>query len=183
MILFINACVRRNSRTKRLAEYLLSAWNEKVTEIRPVELKLPPVDEDYLQTRDELVGRQDFQHPMFQLACQFASADSIVIAAPYWDFSFPAALKQYFEQISVPGITFEYTQSGYPRGLCKAKRLYYVTTSGGAGVPEEYGFGYVQALAKNLYGIPEVRLILAEGLDLDGADPDAILKDCISFLY
>ena len=34
---------------------------------------------------------------MFDLAGQFAGADTIVIAAPFWDLSFPAALKQYMQ--------------------------------------------------------------------------------------
>ena len=61
---------------------------------------------------------------MFELARQFAAADQIVIAAPYWDLSFPAALKQYFEQINVLGITFAYTPEGVPKGLCRARKLY-----------------------------------------------------------
>ncbi len=63
-----------------------------------------------------------------------------------------------------------------PVGLCKAKRLYYVTTAGGCYVPEEFGFGYVKALAQNFYGIQDVRVIQAVGLDVVGADVEAILR-------
>ena len=59
---------------------------------------------------------------MFSLAKEFAIADTIVIAAPYYDLSFPAMLKQYFEQINVLGVTFTYSDSGIPEGLCKARR-------------------------------------------------------------
>lgn len=100
-----------------------------------------------------------------------------MIAAPYWDLSFPASLKQYFEHINALGITFTYTPEGIPKGLCKAKELYYVTTSGGNYVPGEYGFGYVEALAQRYYGIQDVRLIQTVSLDLDGADPEQILKE------
>ena len=113
---------------------------------------------------------------MFELARQFAEADTIVIAAPYWDFSFPVVLKQYFEQINILGITFRYTPAGVPEGLCRAQNLTYITTAGGNIVPEEYGFGYVRALAQNFYGIPNVRLIKATGLDIIGADVEAIIK-------
>ena len=44
-------------------------------------------------------------------------------------------------------------------------------------MPHEYGFSYVKALAENYYGIPDVRLIQAVGLDLDGADPEQILQE------
>jgi len=50
-------------------------------------------------------------------------------------------------------------------------------TAGGTYVPGEFGFGYVETLAKNFYGISEVRLIRAVGLDIDGADPERILAE------
>ena len=112
---------------------------------------------------------------MFSLARQFADAETIVIAAPYWDLSFPASLKQYFEQINVTGITFRYTEEGFPQGLCRADRLFYVTTAGGCYVPEEFGFGYIKALAQNFYDIQDIRLIKASGLDIDGADVNDIM--------
>lgn len=77
--------------------------------------------------------------------------------------------------MNVVGITFRYTEEGIPVGLCKAERIYYVTTAGGYYVPADFGFGYVKALAENYYGIHDVRLIEASGLDIYGADVDAIL--------
>ena len=47
---------------------------------------------------------------------------------------------------------------------------------GGPVYSDAYGYGYVKALAQTFYGIPETDLICAEGLDLDGADPEAILQ-------
>ena len=176
MLLFINACVRKKSRTKRLADLFLAKRNKPFQEIRLQEVEFPVFDEEFLKRRDRLIMEQDFSNPMFDLARQFADADDIVIAAPFWDLSFPAALKQYFEQINVLGVTFLYTPEGMPKGLCRAKSLTYITTAGGNAVPEEFGFGYVKALAQNFYGIPDVRLIKAEGLDIVGADTEAILQ-------
>ncbi len=115
---------------------------------------------------------------MFEYAGQFARADAIVIAAPFWDLSFPALLKVYLEQVNVIGLTFRYTQEGIPEGLCRADTLYYVTTAGGEFFPESYGFGYVDALAKNFYGIGNTELIKATGLDIDGAQTERILLEC-----
>ena len=176
MTLFINACVRAGSRTKRLADRFLSELNGPYEEVRPAEIIFPVADEDFLIKRDSLIMERRFDDPAFDLARQFASADEIVIAAPFWDLSFPAALKQYFEQINVLGVTFYYTPQGEPRGLCRAERLTYITTAGGDFFPEEYGFGYVRALAQNFYGIKDVRLIKATGLDIAGADTEAILS-------
>ena len=169
----------RNSRTKKIADHLLSETGEQVEEIRLSEIVFPNADEDFLLKRDKLVLSGAFDDPMFSLARQFARADTVVIAAPFWDLSFPAALKQYFEQINVTGITFRYSEEGVPVGLCRASKLYYVTTAGGCFFPGEYGFGYVKALAQSFYGISDVELIKAVGLDIVGADEKRIIQDCI----
>ena len=175
MILFVNACVRGQSRTKRLADCLLAKLGDTVEELRLSGVSFPAADEAFIRERDRLIAAAEFDNPLFGMARQFAGADQIVIAAPFWDLSFPAALKQYFEQINVLGITFRYTPEGFPQGLCRAKKLYYVTTAGGGYFPEEYGFGYVKALAQSFYGIPDVALISATGLNIDGADVEQIL--------
>ena len=176
MILLIDACVREGSRTRRLARRLLSGLGGSVEALRLSGVDYPMADEAFLNQRDGLIAASDFEAPMFDLARQFARADQIVIAAPYWDLSFPAALKQYFEQINVVGVTFRYSPEGIPQSLCRAQKLFYVTTSGGPIFSDAFGFGYVEALAKGFYQIPEVRCVKAEGLDIVGADVEAILR-------
>jgi len=75
-------------------------------------------------------------------------------------------------------VTYRHDLPLHGGGLCAAERLYYVTTAGGAFFPEEYGFGYVRALAESFYGIKDCRLIKAVGLDIWGADEEKILADC-----
>ena len=177
MILFINACVRKQSRTLVLAKRLLDDLGGSIKEIRLEAVEFPIVDEEFINRREALKDAGKYDDPMFSLGRDFAEADSIVIAAPYYDLSFPAMLKQFFEQINVLGLTFTYSESGIPTGLCKAKSLYYVTTAGGPIISDEFGFGYVKALAENFYGIEEVFQIKAEGLDIVGADTEAILEE------
>ena len=50
-----------------------------------------------------------------------------------------------------------------------------MTTAGGPIFSNDYGFGYVKALAEGFYHIPKVSLIQAEGLDIEGADVEGIL--------
>ena len=176
-LLFINACVRAESRTRRLADILLQKLNESYDEVCLKDISFPVVDEGFLDERARLASEEEFSNPMINLAKQFAEAEEIVIAAPYWDLSFPAALKQYLEQINVVGITFKYSEEGIPIGLCKATRLFVVSTAGGFYAPEEYGFGYIKALAENYYGNKDVRHIKALGLDIVGADEEKILLD------
>ena len=176
-ILYINACVRKASRTKRLADQLISCLKGETEEVRLEEMRFGISDERFLAERDRLLAAGEYDHAMFAPARSFAAADLIVIAAPFWDLSFPAALKQYFEQINAIGITFRYTETGAPQGLCKAKKLYYVTTAGGPIGSDAFGYGYVKALAQTFYGIPDTEMISAEGLDMVGADTELILQD------
>lgn len=176
-ILYVNACIRKNSRTKILAEKLLSRLERPFEEVRLEEIDFPVFNEAFNDTRDRLIAQGDLQDPLFELARQFSEAETIVIAAPYWDLSFPAMLKQYLEQITVVGLTFKYSEEGVPVSLCRARRLFYVTTAGGNYVPDDYGFGYVKALVQSYYAIPDVRKIEADGLDIIGADVDAIMAE------
>lgn len=174
-ILFINACVRESSRTKEIAEYVLSKINGEVFEVNLNDEKILPLYEDRLNLRDSLIKNNDYNHEMFSYAKQFSQADIILIAAPYWDLSFPAILKTYIENINVSGITFLYSEKGYPISLCKAKKLIYVTTSGGPIISDEFGFGYIKTLAENFYNIKDINYIKAEGLDIYGANVQEIL--------
>lgn len=167
-LLFINACVREQSRTLLLARHLLRRIPAEVTEIRLAEEGFAPLTRESLATRERLLAEGKQEAPSFAPARQFAEADCIVIAAPYWDLGFPALLKIYLESITVSGITFCY-ENDRPRGLCKAKKLYYLTTAGGP-ILADFGFAYIQALAQGLYGIGETVCISAENLDMDGTD-------------
>ena len=110
---------------------------------------------------------------MFDYAKKYASVDKIMIAAPYWDLSFPDPLKANIENIYITGIVSAYNENGMPVGLCKAKILYYVTTAGAPYDPT-YSYGYVESLARNIFGNPETHLVEAEMLDIFGNDAEDI---------
>ena len=177
MILFINGCVRENSRTLELARAVLAKETDTIEEVCLYPDGPEGLDARKLALRDELLAAKEYDHPMFRFARQFAEADAIVLAAPYWDLAFPAKVRAYLEEVTVSGITFRYGENGIPQGLCKAKRLVYVTTAGGP-IFENFNFGYdyVKALAQGFYGISEVSLVKAEGLDVWGADAEAIME-------
>ena len=153
--------------------------NGTVAEVNPVTATEPITSEEFIINRTDATRRMDFADPAYAPARQFAEADIIVVAAPYWDLSFPAILKAYFEQVNVLGLTFEYTEDGFPRGLCKARKLIYVTTAGGPIISDEYGYGYVKSLAQVLYGIDDVCQVKAESLDVIGADVEGILNKAL----
>ena len=201
-ILLINACLRENSRTKRLADAALKQYifertvgketaGEKslageVFKINVVERDLSrfpvaPLDKSGLETR-ETGGDTGFDGSFFELAKEFSSADTIIVAAPYWDLSFPAVLKAYFEAVCVCGLTFHYGEDGLPHSLCKAKRLIYVTTSGGYIGEMNFGFDYVKGLCKAFFEIDDACFTSAQGLDIDGNDTEKILCGAIDRL-
>ena len=175
-ILYINACCREGSRTDELTQHLLSILNGNVQAVNLYEENIRPLDAKLLGERDNLLKDSKTDDELLSWASQFASADIIVIAAPYWDLMFPSVLKVYLENICVCGITFRYSEKGAPVSLCKADKLYYVTTSGGFIGENNFGFDYVKALAKGFFGIGNVRFFSAEGLDIEGADIDKILQ-------
>ena len=177
MKLFINACVRDESRTRRLAEAAMAEDREAYQEVCLHEIAFPKVDEAFLNWRNGCISRSDYSSPVFDLAKHFAKAEEIVIAAPFWDLSFPSMLKQYLEQICVVGLTFFYDDQNMPQGLCRANKLTYVTTAGGPIFSRDFGYGYVRALATTFFGINETRMIKAENLDIRGADVEKILNE------
>ena len=181
MILYINSCVRNGSRTDRIARAVLDKLGGEYTEVYLPDENLQPLSADKLDKRTALVEQGDYSDSMFNLAKQFASADTIVISAPYWDSSFPSVLKLYIENIYVTGIISEYAPDGSPHGLCKANELIYVTTAGGPYVAD-YSFGYIKELAELYMGIPKTTLIKAEMLDVDGFDAEQIVEDTINSL-
>ena len=166
-VLYINACARSESRTDRIARALLERLGGLQEEVKLAEMDLQPLSEE-----------ADYTDAMFDLARQFQQADEIVIAAPYWDLSFPAILKLYLENIYVTGLVSEYTETGRPHGLCRAGKLWYVTTAGGPYLPE-FSYRYLQTLATEYFGIPETELICAEMLDVEGFDADNLVAQQI----
>ena len=179
-VLFVNSCARSNSRTLFIAKYLLNRFKKCDFEIETLNLEsegLLPLGKRTLQMREKFVQERDFSNLMFEYAKQWADADYIVIAAPYWDLSFPASLKNYIEHITIPHLTFKYIDEGKIQGLCKCKKLFYVTASSGPIVDFTYGYGYIKSLCETFYGINDVVLIKADAMDFPVKKMETVLYD------
>lgn len=189
-ILYVDANVNRvTSRTERLALALLSRLDGDDVTIDTLVLedelkagRLTALTGEQSNKRMELSKVGDFSNPIFNYAMQFAAADEVVFAAPYWDFSFPAMLKIYLELLCAQGVTFEYSPEGIPTGLCNAQRAYYVTTAGGYSGDWDYGYDQIKALCQLYFGIKDVRCFRAEGLDIITNDANAIMDEAIAEL-
>ena len=169
-LLFVNACVRENSRTEELSRRYLAKMKSgsqecQIEEIRLSEWALKPLDAAALKQRDADIGAGRLDKQKYRLAYQFAEADEVVIAAPYWDCLFPAILRLYLEQISVTGITFAYGENGTLVKKCRADRLTYITTCGGF-LPEKSAVECLIHEMGRLFSMEDVQFYAAEGLDV-----------------
>ena len=76
MTLYINCCVREESRTDRLARAVLHKLGGDFTELNLYEENLHPLDRETLNKRTALIEQGDYSDPMFDYAKQFANADT-----------------------------------------------------------------------------------------------------------
>ena len=88
MVLFVNGCVRENSRALELAQTVLESIADTIEEVRLYPDGPEGLDAKKLRLREELLATKTYDHPMFRFAKQFADADTIVMATPYWDLAF-----------------------------------------------------------------------------------------------
>ncbi len=184
-MLFVNACVRgERSRTLLLARHFLEVYqaghpDHVITERDLCRERLQPQYPEILAERDALWEAGRLDQPMFEAARQFAAADRIVIAAPFWDLNYPAILKIYLERISVANITFGYNEKGEMTGLCRARDMIFLTTRGGA--YQEAGLGWMEMGARHLealcsmYGIDRFQCLAVEGLDDERRDREGMM--------
>lgn len=183
-ILYVDSCVNREtSRTERLARALLDRLDTADAQVTTVTLEdehLVPLGGADIDRRTAASKAGDFADPLFAYAKQFAAADEVVFAAPYWDFSFPSMLKVYVEYLCAQGVTFHYSDEGIPTGLCRARRAWYVTTAGGYIGEYDYGFKQIEALCSLYFGIKDVRSFRAEGLDIITNDVEAIMAEALA---
>ena len=177
-VLFVNSCISQrgeSSRTLALARAFLEAVpSAEVEEVTPEQmLALKPFDVEMLNQRDELHRAGKFDDPVYDLARQFCAADLIVVAAPYWDMSYPAALRTYIEHISANGVAYHYDQFG-PHGDAKATRLVYLTSGGDFEREDSVGVVHWRQLCVQ-FGIPQFDYVFAGGLDIDPAKTPELL--------
>ena len=187
-VLFVNSCIRgKASRTLRLCRAAIEQMKETLEDVTVEELVLDqedilPLNSQRLAQRHEMEEKGQFDHPMFRYGRQFAEADMILVGAPYWEYQFPAALRCYLEQVSVGGLTFVYTEDGRPKGLCKANKLFYITTAGGPIMDRNCGFDYIKTLCSNMLGFTDIDYVAAECLDVWGVDVEEKLREAEEIL-
>lgn len=99
-----------------------------------------------------------------QLIDEIKASDTLVIAAPMYNFNIPTQLKNWIDFIARAGVTFSYTENG-PQGLLTGKKAIVVTTRGGMhqGQSSEHITGYLKTVL-GFVGITDVQFVYAEAL-------------------
>lgn len=129
------------------------------------------------------VERTRAQHEILavsdQLVCELDSADVILITAPIYNFSVPAALKAWIDMVCRARLTFHYTENG-PEGLLKDRPVYLVMASGGVpfGSSADFASGYLRHIL-GFIGIRDVRLVYAEGTNANPAASENAALDML----
>lgn len=186
MLLFVDACLRDGSRTERLARMWLErrAYEGELLTVSLAELDVNPLEAvgpNTISAYSAAVAGGIYDHPMFEYAKAFARADEVLIAAPFWNYGLPALLDCYLELVCTQGLTFDVDETGAYASLCRARRLTFVSTAGGAAPDpcDDHAFGKVRTLATRFWHIPQIEYVAAWGLDGPGADVEALLADAL----
>ncbi|KGM06199.1 FMN-dependent NADH-azoreductase [Methylophaga thiooxydans] len=111
-----------------------------------------------------------------ELIEELQQASHIVIAAPIYNFSVPAVLKAWIDQVARARVTFRYTENG-PEGLLKGKKAYLVIASGGVPLGSEVDFvsPYLRQVMSFL-GIDDVTVINANELGEAANEAEVVEK-------
>jgi FMN-dependent NADH-azoreductase len=98
------------------------------------------------------------------MAARFNRADVVTVATPMWNYSVPAILKAWIDQVICPGQTYRLMPDG-PVPLHRVKRMLVFATSGGAYAvddPRDCLLRLVRC-AFGFIGIGDVAAVWAEG--------------------
>ncbi|MFH1375103.1 MAG: NAD(P)H-dependent oxidoreductase [Patescibacteria group bacterium] len=167
------------SNTKKILDAFLAKIKAK-TEIEVLDLiaETPPLflsDNLMAYVLRDMAGekisteQQKLLEPADKLIKQLQGADNIVFAFPTYNFSLPAVVKAWFDQVMLASHTFKY-EDGKPVGLLEGRKALIINSSGMAyEAPEVQGMEHSLSLGKlelNFMGITAVELVSAAGVNM-----------------
>lgn len=168
-VLHIDSSARlHGSNTRLLGHYLVEQMGQPVVHRDLALHPLPAVSaEDLLGVH----GSSDAQRASLQqqlalsdaLIEELRAADTLVIAAPMYNFGIPAVLKQWIDAICRAGVSFTYTAQG-PVGLLGVQRAVIITSTGGTALGSDADFAsrYLAHICRFI-GIEHIHVIDAGG--------------------
>ena len=140
----------------------------------------------YTPTDSRTAEQHALLAPSEEMIQELESADEIVIGVPMHNFSIPASLKLWIDQIARAGRTFTYGADG-PKGLLQNKKATLLVASGGVYSPDSpaAALNFVDPYLKAVFGflgITDVRILSVGGVSqvMSGAvDRDTLLAPAL----
>ena len=180
LLLVTSSLFGEASQTRQIAREFVATWQRGNPGTRVVERDLTPETMPHLTqaTLGAVMTPVDKRTPEQAALAGFAdaliaeveAADTIVLAAPMYNFTIPTTLKAWLDHIARAGRTFRYTATG-PVGLLKDKKVVVVTGRGGVYSGEsparalDFQEPYLRAIL-GFVGITDVEFIHIEGLNI-----------------
>ena len=179
-VLAVNASGRSTgSATRQLSRDLIAALDDRYGDVEVTSRDLadgvPFVDQAWIEanftpTESRSAEQREALSYSDSLVAELQHADVVVIGAPLYNFSIPAALKAWIDMIARARLTFRYTENG-PEGLLKDKKAYLVVATGGVpvGSPVDFSTPYLRHVL-SFIGINDVEIVAAEKLNTQADD-------------
>lgn len=184
--LIVRYTPRQGSNTARLLDHAIAQIKGTKTEINLAELPPALLDAQrvsaYIRRNylGETLTAADSAAMASLDACteQLLKADAVILAAPMYNFTLPAAVKAWFDAVIQKGKTWTITEAGYAGKMQGRKALVLFSCNGvyeGAG-----SWDFYTPLAKALFqfmGYGAVEVMGAQGLGRDADRKEHIIRD------
>ncbi|SLN35885.1 FMN-dependent NADH-azoreductase [Pseudoruegeria aquimaris] len=163
---------KQGSVSRKLTQSIIDRFPGATVTTRDLSGGLPVISEAWVAANfTPEADRSDAQRAELALSdsliAEVKAADVLVIGLPIYNFSAPAAFKEWVDQIARAGVTFAYTENG-PRGLLEGKRAIVAVASGGVPLGSDFDHAspYVRQVL-GFIGITDVEFVAATGLNMD----------------
>jgi FMN-dependent NADH-azoreductase len=153
-LLQIDSSARTSSVTRRLTAKFAAHWRENHPDGEVIRRDLsvtaiPVITDAWAATQIEdpkrTAAERSYLATSDELIVELQAADTVVIGAPMYNFTIPAPLKAWIDQVVRLGKTVTYGPNG-PQGLLAKKKVVVITARGGA---------YEKGSAKEAYDFQE----------------------------
>lgn len=185
-----------DSATHQMVQHLLGQLPAGSVEVLNLaEATIPPLDKAVRNIHIKTVftqaplnaAEETLAARMRELVAQFTSASRLIIAMPMYNFGIPARLKDWVDNIVVPGQTFRYSENGQPQGLMAGHKALILITSGsvfsqGGFAHMDFTAPYLQALLGSFLGFDSVDVVRIEGTNAPAIGMQAALNKAFAEL-
>jgi FMN-dependent NADH-azoreductase len=180
LLLVTSSLFASQSKSGEIARELVEAWRRNHPGTTVVERDVSPATMPHLsldalgalRTAPEQRSAEQVRSVAFGdgLIAELEAADTIMLAAPMYNFSIPSTLKAWIDHVARAGRTFRYTAAG-PEGLLKGKKVFVVTGRGGfySGDSPAKVFDFQEPYLRSVLGflgLDDVTFIHVEGLNV-----------------